>query len=264
MSEAAIPPILNVERVAMRFGHVVALDDVSLDVSPATVTCLLGDNGAGKSTLIRILSGVYRPTAGTMKVDGEPVAFDSPRDARHHGIATVHQDLALIPLMSVWRNFFLGEEITRGTGPLRRIDVRRCRETARTGLADLGIRIRDPDQPVATLSGGERQCVAIARAIHFGARVLILDEPTAALGVRQAGVVLRFIENARDRGVAIIFVTHNPHHAFAAGDTFTILRRGRVAATFTKDETDASRLADLMSGIDAPQDPTADRNTSPG
>ena len=204
-------PLLEADRLSMRFGSVEALRDVSLSVDAGRVTCLLGDNGAGKSTLIRILSGVHRPTGGEYRVDGEPVAFASPRDALARGIATVHQDLALIPLMSIWRNFFLGAEPTRGAGPLRRIDVDLCRSAARDALAQLGVDARDVDQPVGTLSGGERQSVAIARAIHFGARVLILDEPTAALGVKQAAAVLRYVAAARDRGVA-----RRAHHAQSA------------------------------------------------
>src|SRR5262245_16675865 len=241
-------PLLRVEHVAMRFGQVSALDDVSLAVDSGQVTCLLGDNGAGKSTLIRILSGVYRPTAGRYLIDGRPVNLDSPRKALEYGIATVHQDLALIPLMSIWRNFFLGSELVRGSGPLRRLDVERCRAITRTSLASLGITLRDPDQPVGTLSGGERQGIAIARAIHFGARVLILDEPTAALGVKQAAVVLQFIGSARDRGIAILFITHNPAHAYAVGERFVLLRQGRVAYEGTRSDTTMEELAAKMAG----------------
>jgi simple sugar transport system ATP-binding protein len=241
-------PLLRVERVSKRFGNVVALEDVSMDVAPGRVTCLLGDNGAGKSTLIRILSGVHRPSSGRYLVEGEEVAFESPREALEHGIATVHQDLALIPLMSIWRNFFLGSEPASGIGPLKRIDVDRCRDVARESLGAMGINVRDADQPVGTLSGGERQCVAIARAIHFGARVLILDEPTAALGVKQAGVVPRFISSARGRGIAVIFITHNPHHAFAVGDRFVVLRHGRLEGDFARGEVALEELVRLMAG----------------
>jgi simple sugar transport system ATP-binding protein len=240
--------LLRVEHVAKRFGNVVALEDVSLGVDVATVTCLLGDNGAGKSTLIGVLSGVHRPTSGEYRVDGALVSFASPRDALERGIATVHQDLALIPLMSIWRNFFLAAEPVRGVGPFRRIDVGYCRKVAVEALAAMGVHIRDADQTVGTLSGGERQCVAIARAIHFGARVLILDEPTAALGVKQAKVVLRYVAAARDQGVGVILVTHNPAHAFSVGDRFVILRRGRVDGEFARDETDVDSLARWMSG----------------
>ena len=183
-----------------------------------------------------------------MLVDGEEVTFASPRDARAKGIATVYQDLAMVPLMSVWRNFFLGAEPTKGRGPLRRFDARRAKRTVRSELHEMGIDIRDPDQPVGTLSGGERQSVAIARAVYFGARVLILDEPTSALGVKQAGVVLKYVLQARDRGVAVIFITHNPHHAYPVGDRFVILNRGQSLGTFGKAEIDRQELVRLMAG----------------
>ena len=248
-------PILRVEKVSKRFGNVAALSDVSLAAYAGQVTCLLGDNGAGKSTLIQILSGVHRPTEGRYLVDGEPVAFTSPRDAFERGIATVYQDLALIPLLSVWRNFFLGAEPERGWGPFRRLDVSHCANVAREELALLGVQLRDPAQPVGTLSGGERQAVAIARAIHFGARVLILDEPTAALGVKQAGVVLSFIGRAKERGVAVVFVTHNPYHAHASGDRFVVLRRGEVYREYARGEVRREALAEMMAGGDQPPSP---------
>jgi simple sugar transport system ATP-binding protein len=241
-------PILRVERVSKRFGNVVALRDVTMSVSAGQVTCLLGDNGAGKSTLIQILAGVHRLTAGCYLVDGEPVDFSSPREALSRGIATVYQDLAMIPLLSIWRNFFLGAEPCVGAGPLRRIDRAHCESVVREELSRLGVQLRDPAQPVGTLSGGERQAVAIARAIHFGARVLILDEPTAALGVKQAGVVLRYIAKARERGVAVVFITHNPHHAHPVGDRFVILRRGEVHGDFSRSEIRLEELAAMMAG----------------
>jgi len=245
--------LLRVEHLSMRFGSVTALDDVSLSVPAGRVTALLGDNGAGKSTLIRILAGVHQPTGGRYLIDGEPVHLDSPRAALARGIATVHQDLALIPLLSVWRNFFLGVELLRGRGPFRRIDVDRSRRVVTEELAKLGVRVSDVNRPVGTLSGGERQSVAIARAIHFGARVLILDEPTAALGVKQAGVVLRYIAAARERGIAIVFITHNPQHAFPIGDRFVVLRRGRVEGDFERGEIELESLVALMSGGSARQ-----------
>jgi simple sugar transport system ATP-binding protein len=248
MTDRRETTLLRAERVSKRFGHVIAIEDVSLVIDAHAVTCLLGDNGAGKSTLIGVLSGVHAPTAGTLRVDGEEVAFGSPRDAMARGIATVHQDLALIPLMSVWRNFFLGAEPTRGAGPLRRIDVNACRAQTTDSLRAMGIVLRDADQPVGTLSGGERQCVAIARAIHFGARVLILDEPTAALGVKQAGVVLDFIARAKERGIAVMLVTHNPHHALAVGDRFVTLRQGRVHSDFARADATLERLVHMMAG----------------
>jgi simple sugar transport system ATP-binding protein len=241
-------PVLSGEALSRRFGSVVALDGVSLQVEEGAVTCVLGDNGAGKSTLIRILSGVHEPTGGRLLMDGEEVRFRSPREAREAGIATVHQNLGVIPLMSVWRNFVLGAEPTRGKGPLRRLDVGAAKETAREELARMGIRLRDPDQPVGVLSGGERQSLAIARALHQGARVLILDEPTAALGVRQAGLVLDHVAGARERGAAVILITHNPAHALQVGDRFVVLARGRLVAERARQETDEAELRGLMSG----------------
>jgi simple sugar transport system ATP-binding protein len=241
-------PILRVERLTKRFGGVTALRDVSLAVYPGEVTCLLGDNGAGKSTLIQILSGVHPPSDGRYQVAGRPVTFVSPREALARGIATVYQDLAMIPLMSVWRNFFLGAEPERGWGPFRWIDVVRCHRLAREALAGFGVEIRDPGQPVGTLSGGERQAVAIARALHFGARVLILDEPTAALGVRQAELVLSYIARARERGVAVVLVTHNPRHALAVGDRFVVLWHGEVRGEYGRGEVTLDELGRMMGG----------------
>jgi simple sugar transport system ATP-binding protein len=242
------PPVLAARGVTRRFGAVTALEDASLELRAGQVTCLLGDNGAGKSTLIRILAGVQPPTDGRVEVDGRPVRLDSPRAARQHGIATVYQDLAVIPLMSVWRNFFLGREPVVGRGPFRRLDARACRLATRQALDTFAIRIADVDRPLGTLSGGERQSVAIARAVHAGARALILDEPTAALGVRQALLVLDHVRQVREAGVAVLLVTHNPRHALEIGDTFVVLRRGRVAARLSRGEADLARLADLMSG----------------
>jgi len=176
------------------------------------------------------------------------VTFNSPREALDHGIATVYQDLAMIPLMSIARNFFLGSEPTTGWGIFKRFDMQRANAIAREELAKMGIDIRDPEQAVGTLSGGERQSVAIARAVYFGAKVLILDEPTSALGVKQAGTVLRYIAKARAQGVAVIFITHNPHHAYPIGDKFTILKRGRTLGTYTKAEIQRDEMIRMMSG----------------
>ena len=240
--------LLEVDKICKYYGNVVALKDVSAHVDAGEVTCLLGDNGAGKSTLIKTLSGVYRPDEGEYLFDGRPREFASPRDALELGIATVYQDLAMIPLLSIWRNFFLGSEPTKGWGPFRRYDVRFAKDTTRQELAKMGIDIRDPEQPVGTLSGGERQSVAIARAVYFGAKVLILDEPTASLGVKQAGVVLRYIVQARQRGVGVIFITHNPHHAYPVGDHHVILRRGRVYGDYSKEDLGLDRLVQMMAG----------------
>jgi simple sugar transport system ATP-binding protein len=245
MTEA---PIVEVREIEKYFGSVNALQGISLAVRPGEVMCVLGDNGAGKSTLIKILSGVFAPDRGEFLVDGAPVRFGSPRDARSHGVSTVYQDLAMVPLMSIWRNFFLGSEPTKGWGPFRRFDVAKAKELTSKELRDMGIDVRDPDQAVGTLSGGERQSVAIARAIHFGARLLILDEPTSALGVKQAGVVLRRIVQARELGLGVIFITHNPHHAYPVGDRFVVLKRGRSLGNYAKSEVTRDELVRLMAG----------------
>ena len=241
-------PLVEVRSVSKYFGSVVSLKDISMSVHAGEVMCLLGDNGAGKSTLIKIFAGVHPPSEGTMLVEGKEVRFGSPRDALNAGIATVYQDLAMIPLMSVSRNFFLGSEPTRGIGPFRRFDIGLADRITREELAKMGIHIRDTSQPVGTLSGGERQSVAIARAVHFGAKVLILDEPTAALGVKEAGVVLRYIAQARARGLGVIFITHNVHHAYPIGDRFTLLNRGRSYGTFRKDEVSREEVVSMMAG----------------
>ena len=180
-------PLVEMENVGKSFGPIVALQGINLTVNAGEVACVLGDNGAGKSTLIKIISGLHPHTEGTLKVDGKPVTFGSPREALDHGIATVYQDLAVVSLMEVWRNFFLGSEIRKGNYPLAPMDIKAMREIADSELRKMGVVVKDINQPIGTLSGGQRQCVAIARAVYFGARVLILDEPTAALGVKQSG-----------------------------------------------------------------------------
>jgi simple sugar transport system ATP-binding protein len=247
-TESGPSPVLEVRDAAKRFGAVVALDGVSLDVAPGEVLALLGDNGAGKSTLIKILSGVHKPDEGELLLEGEPTRFASPREAKDAGIATVYQDLATVPLMAIWRNFFLGSEPLKGAGPLRRIDIKQAKSVMREEMAKMGIDVRDPDQMVGTLSGGERQAVAIARAVYFGAKLLILDEPTSALGVKQSGVVLRYIVQARDRGLGVIFITHNPHHAWPVGDRFVVLNRGRMLGAWDKGEISRDELVRMMAG----------------
>jgi simple sugar transport system ATP-binding protein len=249
MSNQAVP-MVELRSASKFFGGVIALKDVSMSVYGGEVMCLLGDNGAGKSTLIKIFAGVHQQSEGQVFVEGEEVFFDSPRDALARGIATVYQDLAMIPLMSIDRNFFLGSEPTKGWGPFKRFDIAFASKTAREEMMKMGIDVRDTSQPVGTLSGGERQSVAIARAVYFGAKVLILDEPTAALGVKQAGTVLRYIAQARDRNLGVVFITHNPHHAYAVGDRFTILKRGRTFGTFTRDELSREEMVRMMSGAD--------------
>ncbi|CUW44816.1 ribose ABC transporter ATP-binding protein [Brucella vulpis] len=251
-------PIIEVRNLVKHFGPVIALNGVSLSVEAGQVHCLLGDNGAGKSTLIKTLSGVHKPTSGEFLVEGKPVSFNSPRDALDHGIATVYQDLAMIPLMSVMRNFFLGREPTRGIGPIRWFDTEKAEGVTREEMRKIGIDVRDPQQAVGTLSGGERQCVAIARAVYFGAKVLILDEPTSALGVRQTAMVLKYINLVRSRGLGVIFITHNVRHAHAVGDKFTVLNRGVTLGTRTKDDVDMDELQSLMAGGQELTDLTAE------
>lgn len=240
--------LLEVRNVSKHFGSVTALEGISATFRAGEVTCVLGDNGAGKSTLIKILSGVFPPDEGTLLLDGEPVRFASPRDAREAGISTVYQDLAIEPLMSVWRNFFLGNEPTRRWGPIRRLDVTAAKRIASEEMAKMGIALADLERPMGTMSGGERQSLAIARAAYSGARALILDEPTAALGVKQSSNVLRQVVAAKRRGLAVILITHNPNHAYPVGDRFIVLQHGRKHSEFRKGEVPMEDLTRLMAG----------------
>lgn len=241
-------PIVHMEGIEKHFGNVIALNGVSFDVRAGECHCLLGDNGAGKSTFIKTMSGVHKPTHGSISFEGKTMNFDSPRDAMEAGIATVFQDLAMIPLMSVTRNFFMGREPTKGKGLFKRFDTEAASKAAIEEMKKMGINLRAPDQAVGTLSGGERQTVAIARAVYFGAKVLILDEPTSALGVRQTSNVLATIDRVRKQGVGVVFITHNVRHAMAVGDRFTVLNRGKTLGTALKDEITAEELQDLMAG----------------
>lgn len=241
-------PIVEMIGIQKLFGHIIALSGVSFDVIPGECHCLLGDNGAGKSTFIKIMSGVHPPTHGDMKVNGEPVHFSSPRDAMAAGIATVYQDLAMIPLMSVSRNFWMGREPEIGIWPFRTIDFKTADAVTMEEMRHMGINLREPGQAVGTLSGGERQTVAIARAVYFGAKVLILDEPTSALGVRQTANVLATIDRVRDKGIGIVFITHNVRHALAVGDRFTVLNRGKTLGTADRGRISADELQNLMAG----------------
>jgi simple sugar transport system ATP-binding protein len=244
--------LLRLDGICKSFGAIDVLTDVSLEVREGEVLCLLGDNGAGKSTLIKILSGVHAPSSGTIEIDGRPTVLRSPRDARARGIATVHQFGGTFPLMSIGRSFFVGAEPAKGWGPFRRFDRRRANEIAVREMRELGItRVDDGDRLVGGLSGGERQALAIGRAVYFGARVLILDEPTAALGVKEAAHVLRIIMQARQKGVAVIFVTHQVTHAMTVGDHYVVLIRGALAADFRKGERSREELTDLMAGGEA-------------
>jgi simple sugar transport system ATP-binding protein len=241
-------PLLELDGIGKSFGNIRALEGIGLRVGAGEVTCILGDNGAGKSTLIKIIAGLYKPTSGRYLVDGERVDFSSPRQALDRGIATVYQDLAMVPLMPVWRNFFLGSELRVGVGPFRMLDAARMRRIADEELRKMGIDLPDIEAPVGNLSGGQRQVVAIARAVYFGARVLILDEPTAALGVKQSGVVLKYIKAARDAGLGVIFITHNPHHAYLVGDHFAVIKLGEMELDRPRSELTLDDLTHHMAG----------------
>ncbi|WP_329223571.1 ATP-binding cassette domain-containing protein [Streptomyces sp. NBC_01485] len=245
-------PLLRLTGISKSFLGTNALQDISLEVDAGKVLCLLGDNGAGKSTLIKILSGFHKPTSGSIEVNGEPVVFDTPRDASAQGIATVHQFGGTFPLMGVGRCFFVGAEPTKGWGPFKLFDKKVAGEIAVREMQSLGItRVTDGARLVGSLSGGERQALAIARAVYFGANVLILDEPTAALGVKEAAHVLRIIMQARAKGVAVILVTHNVRHAMMVGDHFAVLIHGQKADDFRKGERTREQITDLMAGGEA-------------
>ena len=243
-------PLVEMKDVGKAYGAIRALRGINLTVNAGEVACVLGDNGAGKSTLIKIISGLHPHSEGELLVDGRQVHFASPRESLAHGIATVYQDLAVVGLMEVWRNFFLGSEMTNGKFPLASLKIREMKRIADEELRKMGIVVKDIDQPIGTLSGGQRQCVAIARAVYFGARVLILDEPTAALGVKQSGVVLKYTAAARDAGLGVVFITHNPHHAFLVGDHFAVLKRGRMNLDTRRADISLEDLTKEMAGGD--------------
>ena len=243
-------PVLGAVNVSKAFGPTTALGDVSLKAYEGRITGLLGDNGAGKSTLIKILSGVFPPDRGELRFRGEPIRFSSPAAAREVGIATVFQDLAVCELLSVTRNVVLGREPLKGIGPFKWLDMRRADDMARSALHRLGVRWeRGLEERGINISGGERQSLAIARAMFFGSSLLVLDEPTSALAVRQAGRVLDHIAEARDQGQAIILITHNFHHALSVADDLTVLAQGRIAGNFHRDEIDLDGLTELVARV---------------
>lgn len=243
----AIPPVVALRDVTMAFQSVVALKGVTLEAPAGKVLALLGDNGAGKSTLIKVLSGVHRPTSGTVEVDGKPVSLHSAHDARAAGISTVFQDLAVCDTMSISRNMVLGNEPLKRFGPIRLFDSKKSNDIALRALMTLGVTIgRELSDPAATLSGGQKQAVAIARAIAFGSRCLILDEPTAALAVRQTEQVLKQVRRARDAGQAVILIMHNLQQALSVADTVVVLTRGQVAGRFESATADIAEITDLV------------------
>ena len=245
----SIQPLIEIKDLVKKFGAFTALNGVSLDVYPGEVHALLGDNGAGKSTLIKVLSGVHPATSGEIRVDGNSVNFESPREASDAGIGTVYQDLALNALTSVTRNFFLGREIKKGPGPFGLMQMDEMNSITMAEMAKIGINISNPNQPVGTMSGGQRQTLAIARAIYFGAKILILDEPTSALGQKQQMEVLKTIKKVQELGnIAIILITHNEIHAQLIADRYTFLSLGEVIGSGLSEELGGDDIKRLMAG----------------
>jgi len=246
--DSALQPRLALQGINKAWGSVKSLIDVSFDVRRGEVIGLLGDNGAGKSTLIKTLSGVFRPNSGKIVWEGEEVVISTPRKAMELGISVVFQDLAVVPMMSIYRNFFLGREEAAGLklAGITILQKSKAQKLAREALADVGIHIRDVSVPVSTLSGGERQSISIARAVHFESKLLILDEPTAALSLKETDKVLRYVDKARREGVSVILITHNIGHAWEVSDRFVVLHHGRVAAVASKEEITAQELANVI------------------
>ncbi|MEZ4726251.1 MAG: ATP-binding cassette domain-containing protein [Caldilineaceae bacterium] len=241
-------PLVQMENIVKKFGVVTVLTGVNFHVNAGEIVALLGDNGAGKSTLIKILTGVHTPTTGQIRFEGKPVHINTPHDAHDLGIETVYQDLALVDLMSIARNFFLGREPIRKIGPLKLLDRQKMDEQTRSSLHEIGIEIRSPREKVGKLSGGERQSIAIGRAVHFGAKLLILDEPTSALSVGETRKVLEYTRNAKARGLGVIFITHNVSHVFEVADRYVVIRHGLKAADYKRGELTEKDIADLITG----------------
>jgi ABC-type sugar transport system ATPase subunit len=241
-------PVLRAASVSKSFGAIVALDDVSIDVMPAEITGLVGDNGAGKSTLIKIFSGVFRADAGIVAIDGRPVDFASPAEARDTGIETVYQDLALAGNMTVWANIFLGRELTRGPRRLSILDKRAMANQSQVMLEQFRMNVPPINAPVAALSGGQRQAIAIARAAAWGSKVIIMDEPTAALGVAETRAVEQVILDLRERGFGVLMISHNLDQVFRIADRIWVLRRGRVAGKRRKRETTPEEIVGMITG----------------
>jgi simple sugar transport system ATP-binding protein len=236
-------PLVELRGVEQVFGSLVALHPIDLSIRAGEVLALLGDNGAGKSTLIKILTGFHQPRRGQMLFGGKPLRFSSPQQARALGIEAVYQDLALVPLLSIARNFFLGRELTARWGLL---DLAAMHSQTCQALEEMGIQIRDPAAPVERLSGGERQAIAIGRAVHFGSRLLILDEPTSALSIGETLKVLGYMRRARDRGLAVLFITHNLHHVYEVADHIAVLSQGRKVGDCPRDQLTPDQAAQLI------------------
>jgi simple sugar transport system ATP-binding protein len=244
-----IGKIFGLRNVTMNFGNVVAIQDVVFEVAPGEIIGLVGDNGAGKSTLVKIMNGFYTPSRGEMEFNGNRVTFASPRDARKAGIETVYQDLALIPALSIWRNFFLGRELKVGRWPLRFLDKKRMRQITMENLREMGLtRLRSPDEPVDILSGGERQALAIARARYFGGSLLLLDEPTSALSVKETEKVSEAVQAARKSGLGVVIIDHNIAHVHRICDRIVIMEGGRIFKSVQRQDITAEQVADLVAG----------------
>jgi simple sugar transport system ATP-binding protein len=252
MSEANTP-LVEMREIQKTFGTINVLRGVDFRVDRQEIVGLLGDNGAGKSTLIKILTGIYTPTSGQIYFEGQPVNINSPHEARALGIETVYQDLALVPLMSISRNFWLGQEITRRIGPIELLDKQEMANRTRQALLDIGIHIRNADEPVGSLSGGERQSIAIGRAVYFGKKLLILDEPTSALSVGETAKVLEYTRAAKARGMSVIFITHNIGHVHKVADRFTIISHGQKVGDFSKDEVSEMEVAHMVMTGEVPE-----------
>ncbi|CAH0327420.1 ATP-binding cassette domain-containing protein [Microbacterium sp. Bi128] len=245
-------PILQARNLVKTFGRVVGLDGVSLDLYPGEVLAIIGDNGAGKSTLIKCLTGAEVPDSGELFMSGQPVHFKRPQDARVHGIETVYQNLAVSPALDVASNLFLGREERRAGllgSVFRMLDTKGMRRKAKEELTRLGIStLQDVTVPVENLSGGQRQAVAVARAAAFGSKVVVLDEPTAALGVRESNQVLQLVRDLRDRGLPVILISHNMPHVFDVADRIHIQRLGKCAATITPQSHTMTDAVAIMTG----------------
>lgn len=243
-------PVLQAEGLTKHYGQVHALEGADFTAYPGEVVALIGDNGAGKSTLVRLLAGAARPDSGRILLNGEPVRFNSPLDAQRMGIETVYQDLALAPELDAPANLYLGRELLRGglLGWLKVLDRAEMRRSARVAFAELGVTLRDLDAPIATLSGGQRQSVAVARAVAFANKVIFLDEPTAALGVVQRGHVLETVRRVRDRGITVVLISHNMPEVLSVADRVEVLRLGRRVASFTAADTSIDELVGAMTG----------------
>ena len=247
---SAATPVLEARGIVKRFGHVVALDGADFELYPGEIAAIIGDNGAGKSTLIKTLTGALQPDEGEIRLDGSPVHFRSPRDARKVGIETVYQELAVAPALDIAANIFLGRERRRGgpLGALRMLDKGAMRRHAAKHLAELQIRVGSIAQPVETLSGGQRQGVAVARAAAFGSRVVIMDEPTAALGVKESRRVLELMLDVKRRGLPIVLISHNMPHVFEVADRIHIHRLGKRIAVINPKDFSMSDAVAIMTG----------------